>query len=225
MDFVHPATTHDDQVVTLHSLLDRDVYRGGAIVVGPVRRGRGRRRLLRRDLLPRARVEHPVDDDAVVRREPAPHDQPVRREGALDDPAALDDVVLADDVDEVSLLVVADGDDDLADLLEVLLVEAPHRRSGRSDPNPRRDRRRALVERDGVAVHGQLALREALLRIEVTDARGERLPPAPGTLDLPGSEAELGRGLLIVGALADRWGIDVGPVPRKTVWAELDLAP
>src|SRR3989440_5180050 len=43
VDFVHPATHHDDPVVTLHSLLDRDVYRGGAIVVGPVRRGRGRR--------------------------------------------------------------------------------------------------------------------------------------------------------------------------------------
>jgi len=43
VDFVHPATKHDDPVVTLHSLLDRDVYRGGAIVVGPVRRGRGRK--------------------------------------------------------------------------------------------------------------------------------------------------------------------------------------
>ena len=29
IDFVHPATKHDDPVVTLHSLLDRDVYRGG----------------------------------------------------------------------------------------------------------------------------------------------------------------------------------------------------
>ncbi|MFF2327051.1 MULTISPECIES: hypothetical protein [unclassified Streptomyces] len=37
--------------------------------------------------------------------------------------------------------------------------------------------------------------------------------------------APVRRGLLIVEALADRWGIDVGPVPRKTVWAELDLAP
>ena len=43
VDFVHPATPNDDPVVTLHSLLDRDVYRGGAIVVGPVRRGRGSR--------------------------------------------------------------------------------------------------------------------------------------------------------------------------------------
>ena len=52
MDFVHPATKHDDPVVTLHSLLDRDVYRGGAIVVGPVRRGRGRRVRVERRVLP-----------------------------------------------------------------------------------------------------------------------------------------------------------------------------
>jgi ribonuclease E len=52
VDFVHPATKHDDPVVTLHSLLDRDVYRGGAIVVGPVRRGRGRRLRVERRVVP-----------------------------------------------------------------------------------------------------------------------------------------------------------------------------
>ncbi|HLM30481.1 MAG TPA: DEAD/DEAH box helicase family protein [Solirubrobacterales bacterium] len=52
IDFVHPATTHDETIVTLHSLLDRDVYRGGAIVVGPVRRGRGRRVRVERRVLP-----------------------------------------------------------------------------------------------------------------------------------------------------------------------------
>jgi ribonuclease E len=52
VDFVHPATKHDDPVITLHSLLDRDVYRGGAIVVGPVRRGRGRRVRVERRVLP-----------------------------------------------------------------------------------------------------------------------------------------------------------------------------
>ncbi len=52
VDFVHPATRHDDPVVTLHSLLDRDVYRGGAIVVGPVRRGRGRRLRVERRVVP-----------------------------------------------------------------------------------------------------------------------------------------------------------------------------
>ncbi|HEX2360379.1 MAG TPA: DEAD/DEAH box helicase family protein [Solirubrobacterales bacterium] len=52
LDFVHPATTHDETIVTLHSLLDRDVYRGGAIVVGPVRRGRGRRVRVEKRVVP-----------------------------------------------------------------------------------------------------------------------------------------------------------------------------
>ncbi|ROQ66799.1 histidine kinase-like protein [Streptomyces sp. 840.1] len=59
------------------------------------------------------------------------------------------------------------------------------------------------------------------LRIEVTDTRGDRLPVAA----VPDRLAESGRGLLIVEALADRWGVIPGPVPRKTVWAELDLVP
>ena len=63
VDFVHPATTHDDPVVTLHSLLGRDVYRGGAIVVGPVRRGRGRRVRVERRVLP---VSDDPDRRAVV---------------------------------------------------------------------------------------------------------------------------------------------------------------
>ncbi|MEK6326706.1 MAG: helicase-related protein, partial [Actinomycetota bacterium] len=52
IDLVHPATTHDETIITLHSLLDRDVYRGGAIVVGPVRRGRGRRVRVERRVVP-----------------------------------------------------------------------------------------------------------------------------------------------------------------------------
>ncbi len=62
---------------------------------------------------------------------------------------------------------------------------------------------------------------ESRLRIEVTDTRDDRLP----VVAAPGPLAESGRGLLIVEALADRWGITPGPVPRKTVWAELDLVP
>ncbi|WP_437035057.1 ATP-binding protein [Streptomyces caelestis] len=57
------------------------------------------------------------------------------------------------------------------------------------------------------------------LRIEVTDTRGERLPE----LQPPSPEAESGRGLLLVEALADRWGVSEGRFPRKTVWAELRL--
>jgi superfamily II DNA or RNA helicase len=52
IDLVHPATRSDENIVTLHSLLDRDVYRGGAIVVGPVRRGRGRRVRVEKRVIP-----------------------------------------------------------------------------------------------------------------------------------------------------------------------------
>jgi hypothetical protein len=38
-------------------------------------------------------------------------------------------------------------------------------------------------------------------------------PPAP--------DADSGRGLVLVDALADRWGVTPGPRPRKTVRAEL----
>lgn len=56
------------------------------------------------------------------------------------------------------------------------------------------------------------------LRIEVTDARGDRIPQARGAV---GGEAESGRGLLIVAAYADRWGVDEAPANCKTVWAEV----
>ncbi|MEU0145551.1 ATP-binding protein [Streptomyces sp. NPDC006288] len=61
---------------------------------------------------------------------------------------------------------------------------------------------------------------DGVLRIEVSDASGERLPRTSS----PGCEAEGGRGLLIVEALSDRWGVTSGPAPRKTVWAEIDAA-
>lgn len=63
------------------------------------------------------------------------------------------------------------------------------------------------------------------LRIEVSDTRGERRPPTPGTpRPAPRPLADSGRGLLLVEALADRWDVlDRVPV-GKTVVAELDLA-
>ncbi len=67
IDLVHPATTSDETIVTLHSLLDRDVYRGGAIVVGPVRRGRGRRVRVERRVVPVA--AEPERRLAVLERE------------------------------------------------------------------------------------------------------------------------------------------------------------
>ena len=81
------------------------------------------------------------------------------------------------------------------------------------------------------AIHGRvqgrdfrlaLTLDEArgILRIEVADTRGEKLPalgPAPGP------DSETGRGLLLVAALADRWGTEPRHPVGKTVWAECAL--
>lgn len=80
------------------------------------------------------------------------------------------------------------------------------------------------------ALHGRVSNRDfrlvltldstaGLLRVAVIDARGEHLPSPPAecgtTLD-----AESGRGLLLVAALADRWGVESYPPGGKTVWAE-----
>ncbi|MGF6943552.1 ATP-binding protein [Streptomyces auratus] len=70
---------------------------------------------------------------------------------------------------------------------------------------------------------GLVVTSPATLRIEVTDTRGDRLPVR--TPNVGGLLAESGRGLLLVAELADRWGVEEGPVPCKTVWAELDLGP
>ncbi|MFK0015474.1 ATP-binding protein [Streptomyces sp. NPDC091027] len=61
------------------------------------------------------------------------------------------------------------------------------------------------------------------LRVEVSDAQGERRPPRSGALPEPRALGDSGRGLLLVEALADRWEVlDRVPV-GKTVRAELDL--
>ncbi|MGW3956910.1 ATP-binding protein [Streptomyces sp. NPDC004752] len=68
--------------------------------------------------------------------------------------------------------------------------------------------------------HVQLTLAEGTFRIEVTDTRAEKQPsPTPPTSD---SLSESGRGLHLVAALADNWGVTPRPAaPGKTVWAEL----
>ncbi|MEU2078862.1 ATP-binding protein [Streptomyces sp. NPDC013489] len=73
----------------------------------------------------------------------------------------------------------------------------------------------------------RLSLRVAvgLARVEVSDTRAERVPPRPGELAVPRPElSDGGRGLLLVDALADRWGWcpRLG-APGKTVWAECAL--
>jgi two-component sensor histidine kinase len=56
------------------------------------------------------------------------------------------------------------------------------------------------------------------LRIEVSDARGERRPVAVSS---SAPEAEHGHGLRIVEALATRWGVSARLPSGKTVWAEI----
>lgn len=57
-------------------------------------------------------------------------------------------------------------------------------------------------------------------RIEVSDTRGERLPPRPGELGEPGL-SDGGRGLVLVSRLASAWDWHVrGEGPGKVVWAE-----
>ncbi|MFE1247637.1 ATP-binding protein [Streptomyces sp. NPDC058735] len=54
------------------------------------------------------------------------------------------------------------------------------------------------------------------VRVEVSDARGERLPEVRDT----GGGEDGGRGLLMVAALAEEWGTAPRPgAPGKTVWA------
>ncbi len=51
--------------------------------------------------------------------------------------------------------------------------------------------------------------------------RGPAPSPVADFLSLPDDES--GRGLLIVAALADRWGSEPYPPSGKTVWAECDF--
>ncbi|MEU2159521.1 ATP-binding protein [Streptomyces sp. NPDC019208] len=60
------------------------------------------------------------------------------------------------------------------------------------------------------------------LRLEVSDTRAERRPVVTTTPTDPDAESESGRGLLLVAALADDWGVsDRRGGPGKSVWATL----
>ncbi|MFE7235262.1 ATP-binding protein [Streptomyces sp. NPDC057596] len=60
------------------------------------------------------------------------------------------------------------------------------------------------------------------LRVEVSDTRAERRPVVTAPTD---PDVESGRGLLLVTALADDWGVtDRRPGPGKTVWAVVGTA-
>ncbi|MDX3779741.1 ATP-binding protein [Streptomyces europaeiscabiei] len=76
--------------------------------------------------------------------------------------------------------------------------------------------------------HLRLTAGDRTVRVEVTDTRGERLPvPVPASDGDPANVPTDGRGLLLVVALADRWGWcpreDGGP--GKTAWARFTLPP
>lgn len=64
-------------------------------------------------------------------------------------------------------------------------------------------------------------LREpGLARLEVDDASGV----TPQVLDEPGDELALcGRGLMLVAALAEAWGVETSPGDGKTVWCVVHL--
>ncbi|GLV78462.1 ATP-binding protein [Streptomyces hygroscopicus] len=55
------------------------------------------------------------------------------------------------------------------------------------------------------------------IRIEVSDAREDRLPAFPAA---PTADDEAGRGLILVDLLATRWGTAPRVPVGKTVWAE-----
>jgi len=62
----------------------------------------------------------------------------------------------------------------------------------------------------------RLSAESSTVRVEVTDTRGEKVP---ALTDLSDSSSG-GRGLLLVAALADRWGwYPCADGPGKTVWA------
>ena len=71
----------------------------------------------------------------------------------------------------------------------------------------------------------RLTLTDAVLRVEVSDARGGERPPDAHRLAPPAVTEDAGRGLLLVDGLADRWTVlDRVPV-GKTVRAEIDRLP
>ncbi|MBH5334312.1 ATP-binding protein [Streptomyces pactum] len=69
----------------------------------------------------------------------------------------------------------------------------------------------------------RLVLTAESIRIEVADGCSEKRPDT--ALRQPPADAESGRGLLMLEALAARWGISDRDGPGKVVWAEVPRPP
>ena len=75
------------------------------------------------------------------------------------------------------------------------------------------------VRHAGSAFEVRLGREGACVRLEVDDDDATLpTPQEPGPADVSG------RGLLLVGAIADAWGVEARP-PGKTVWFERTVAP
>ncbi|MGW2698803.1 ATP-binding protein [Streptomyces sp. NPDC001340] len=71
----------------------------------------------------------------------------------------------------------------------------------------------------GRLIRVRISTTAATLRLEVSGPRSERLPCAREAT----GDDRFGRGLLLVGALADDWGVGPRVGVGKTVWAEWSL--
>jgi anti-sigma regulatory factor (Ser/Thr protein kinase) len=79
------------------------------------------------------------------------------------------------------------------------------------------------IEHGGAPALLDAYVRADAIRIAVADPSPVLPAPAPAADAEPEQLAERGRGLLLVAALASRWGADPHP-HGKTVWCEIDLA-
>jgi anti-sigma regulatory factor (Ser/Thr protein kinase) len=76
------------------------------------------------------------------------------------------------------------------------------------------------VEHGRGSAYLDATVRSGAIRLEVTDSSTVEPRPNTGVGELD----ERGRGLILIDALASRWGVRPRP-DGKTVWCELDLAP
>ncbi|NEB35378.1 ATP-binding protein [Streptomyces sp. SID14515] len=71
----------------------------------------------------------------------------------------------------------------------------------------------------GFKVHIYLERVENMIRVELHDSGDGEVRPADG---VPGADEEGGRGLLLVAAVADKWGVGERN-PGKVVWCEFSI--